>query len=83
MRANLNGSLETGVGNAANLHFAASAKMTTPALRADHQRARAASEQTKVAGRYYTDDIVTEAYGYADGHLEVPTGPGLGIELDE
>ena len=41
------------------------------------------SEQTTVAGRYYTDDIVTEAYGYADGRLEVPTGPGLGIELDE
>ncbi len=82
MRANLNGSLETGVGNAANLHIAASAKMTTlPCVLTIN--APRGSEQTTVAGRYYTDDIVTEAYGYADGRLEVPTGPGLGIELDE
>jgi muconate cycloisomerase len=29
------------------------------------------------------DDIITESFRYEDGALVVPTGPGLGIELDE
>jgi muconate cycloisomerase len=40
-------------------------------------------EQTKVGARYYTDDLVTEPFGYRDGCLEVPSGPGLGVELDD
>lgn len=28
------------------------------------------------------DDIVTEAFAHSDGHLLVPDGPGLGVELD-
>jgi muconate cycloisomerase len=82
MLANLNGSLETGVGNAANLHVAAAARMTSLPCVLTVNAPRGA-EQTEVAGRYYTDDIVTEPYGYSDGRLTVPTGPGLGIELDE
>jgi muconate cycloisomerase len=80
--ANLNGSLETGVGNAANLHFAAAAKVSSlPSVLTIN--APQGSEQTKAAGRYYTDDIVTEPFGYSAGSLTVPSGPGLGIELDE
>jgi muconate cycloisomerase len=82
LQANLNGSLELGVGNAANLHFAAAAKMASlpSVLTVNGPRG---NEPTKVAGRYYTDDIVTEPFGYSDGHLMVPSGPGLGVELDE
>ena len=39
-------------------------------------------QQTKVGGVFYTDDIITEPFAYADGNLKVPEGPGLGIELD-
>ena len=42
----------------------------------------AGREQTKVGGVFYTDDIITEPFEYADGNLMVPEGPGLGIELD-
>ncbi len=80
--ANVNGSGETGVGNAANLHLAAS----SPAIR--HScvipiTCVEGKEPTRVAMRVYNDDIVREPFGYADGHLAVPDGSGLGIELDE
>ena len=39
-------------------------------------------EQTTVAGRIYTDDIITEPFPYRDGRLRVPQGPGLGITVD-
>ena len=29
------------------------------------------------------NDIFVEPLHYADGHLDVPTGPGLGVTLDE
>jgi muconate cycloisomerase len=80
--ANVNGSGETGVGNAANLHLAAS----SPAIR--HScvipiTCVEGKEPTRVAMRVYNDDIVREPFGYADGHLAVPDGSGLGIELEE
>lgn len=28
------------------------------------------------------DDVITEPHVFEDGHLAVPTGPGLGVELD-
>jgi L-alanine-DL-glutamate epimerase-like enolase superfamily enzyme len=37
----------------------------------------------KAAGRYYADDLVTEAFVYEDGLLLPPEGPGLGVQLDE
>src|SRR4029079_14206132 len=82
LAANLNGSVETGIGNAANLHFAAAAKATVLpcVLLANAPEGR---EQTIMGARYYTDDIVTEPFGYRDGSLLVPSGPGLGVELDE
>ncbi len=78
---NVNGSHETGVGNAANLHLVASTAVVTEAgvfpvtsLRED--------QPTVLAGRMYLDDIVTHPFEYEDGCLRVPKGPGLGIELD-
>ena len=31
----------------------------------------------------YLDDVVADRVQYDHGHLVVPTGPGLGMELDE
>jgi muconate cycloisomerase len=79
---NVNGSHETGVGNAANLHLVASTASVTEAgvFPVTTLRGR---EPTQMAGRMYVDDIVTAPFEYSDGHLIVPSGPGLGVELDE
>lgn len=79
--ANVNGSAETGVGNAGNLHLAASTACVTEAcvLPITTLAGRA---QTRLAGQFYTDDIVREPFVYAEGCLEVSNRPGLGIELD-
>ncbi len=81
LQVNVNGSLEGGVGNAANLHLSAALEgdvlpgvITVNTL--------AGREQTKVGGVFYTDDVITEPFAYHDGCLQVPQGPGLGIELD-
>ena len=78
---NVNGSLEGGVGNAANLHLAAALEGTVlpGVVTVNTLEGR---EQTKVGGVFYTDDIITEPFEYADGHLKVPEGPGLGVEID-
>ncbi|HSK30653.1 MAG TPA: mandelate racemase, partial [Candidatus Limnocylindria bacterium] len=36
-----------------------------------------------IAGIYYQDDIISEAFEYKDGDIIVSPKPGLGIELDE
>jgi muconate cycloisomerase len=79
---NVNGSAETGVGNAANLHLAGSTACISEACLIPITTL-AGREQTTIAGVFYTDDLITEPFPYADGHLTVPDGPGLGIELDE
>ncbi len=78
---NVNGSLELGVGNAANLHLSAAleGEMLPGVITVNTLAGR---EQTKVGGVFYTDDVITEPFEYANGSLKVPTGPGLGVELD-
>ena len=78
---NVNGSLEGGVGNASNLHLAAALEGTVlpGVITVNTLKGR---EQTKVGGVFYTDDIITEPFEYADGCLKVPDRPGLGVELD-
>lgn len=79
---NVNGSAEFGVGNAANLHLAASnSVISLPSV--IPVTTIQGKEQTEVAGRFYQDDIVVEPFQYEDGCLVVPTKPGLGIEIDE
>lgn len=79
---NVNGSVEMGVGNAANVHLAASTAaanlacvipVTTPDAEATG----------RIAGIYYKDDIVAEPFEFADGAVKVSHRPGLGVELDE
>ncbi|WP_422771282.1 o-succinylbenzoate synthase [Plantactinospora sp. WMMC1484] len=62
------GMLETGLGRAANVALAALPGFTLPG-------------DTSASGRYYAADI-TEPFVLADGHLPVPTGPGLGVAPD-
>jgi muconate cycloisomerase len=78
---NVNGSLEGGIGNAANLHLAAALEgiVWPGVITINTLEGR---EQTKVGGVFYNDDVITEPFEYVDGCLKVPTGPGLGVELD-
>ncbi|MBO3681943.1 o-succinylbenzoate synthase [Streptomyces sp. NEAU-YJ-81] len=59
------GMLETGIGRAPNLALAALPGFTLPG-------------DTSASRRYFAEDI-TEPFVLADGHLPVPTGPGIGI----
>jgi O-succinylbenzoate synthase len=62
------GMLETGPGRAANVALAALPGFTLPG-------------DTSASGRYYAADI-TEPFVLDQGHLPVPTGPGLGVTPD-
>lgn len=78
---NVNGSAELGIGNAGNIHLAASTASVSEACVFPVTRLKGA-EQTKIAAAFYQDDIVTEAFEYRDGCVLVPDKPGLGVELD-
>ncbi|HEX2229720.1 MAG TPA: enolase C-terminal domain-like protein, partial [Candidatus Binatia bacterium] len=82
MACNVNGSVETGVGNAANIHLAASTGVVTYAcvVPVSTPKEQARSE---IAGIYYSDDIISEGFEYSAGDVIVSSKPGLGIELDE
>jgi muconate cycloisomerase len=78
---NVNGSHETGVGNAGNLHLVASTAAVTEAGVFPVTTLRD-NEPTQMAGKMYLDDIVTHPFEYRDGCLVVPNRAGLGVELD-
>jgi muconate cycloisomerase len=79
---NVNGSVETGIGNLANLHLAAAAEsVVLPCVIPVSTPAKSQSGQ--IAGIYYKDDLIADAMKFADGCIEVPTGPGMGIAADE
>ncbi len=78
----INGSAEMGIGNAANLHLAASSpEISLPGTIPITSTAE--KVVTEVACRTYLDDLIEEPFRYADGYLHVPEGPGLGIKVDE
>ncbi len=64
------GMLETGIGRAANAALAALPGFTLPG-------------DISASTRFYAQDIVTEPITIDDGHVTVPTTPGLGFELDQ
>lgn len=82
MLCNVNGSAEFGVGNAANLHLAVTSPIITLSCVVPVTTIQG-NEQTKIAGRFYQDDIISQPFRYDDGYLYAPTGPGLGIVVDE
>jgi O-succinylbenzoate synthase len=66
------GMLETGIGRAANVALAALPGFTLPG-------------DTSASDRYYARDV-TAPFVLRDGRLDVPTGPGIGVDpvdLDE
>ena len=64
----MGGMLETGLGRAGNVAMAAMANFTLPG-------------DTSASDRYYHRDI-TEPFVLEEGRLKVPTGPGLGVNVD-
>ena len=79
---NVNGSVETGVGNAANVHLAASTGVVTYGCVVPVSTPKEKGKG-RIAGIYYQDDIIREPFEYAAGDIIVSSKPGLGIELDE
>lgn len=78
----VNGSIESAIGNLANVQFAISAaSVTLPAV--IPISAPRGTHPCAVGGRYFEDDILTEPMVVKDGAIQAPTGPGLGIEIDE
>ena len=79
---NVNGSVETGVGNLANLQLAAAAEPVTlscvvpVSMPAEHRKGR-------IGGVYYTDDLICAPLAHVDGAVPVPDGPGMGVDIDE
>lgn len=63
------GMLETGIGRAANAALAALPGFSLPG-------------DVSASSRFYARDIVTEPAVLEDGHVRVPTGAGLGVEID-
>jgi O-succinylbenzoate synthase len=63
------GMLETGIGRAANAALAALPGFTLPG-------------DVSASARFYSRDIVTEPAVLEDGHVRVPVGHGLGVEID-
>ncbi len=81
MYCDIGGSIEMGIGNAANLHLGvALPNAILPSVCPVTKPAGAAGPE--VAGIYYLDDIVTAPFRFEDGKVMVPDGPGLGVEVD-
>jgi L-alanine-DL-glutamate epimerase-like enolase superfamily enzyme len=77
----VNGSLETGIGNAASLHVALAAEtLTLPSILPIPSSAE--HHLTQYAGRYWEDDVVAGGYSYRAGLLHISDAPGLGINID-
>jgi o-succinylbenzoate synthase len=62
------GMVETGLGRAANAALAACAEFTLPG-------------DVSASDRFFARDI-TPPFVLDDGHIRVPTGPGLGVDVD-
>lgn len=78
----VNGSIECGIGNAANAHFAMSRPaVTLPAV--IPISAPSGRHPCRAGGNYFADDIIVEPFPYRDGKILPPEGPGLGIQIDE
>ncbi len=78
---NVNGSIETGIGNLANVQLAAACPaVTLPCVIPVSTPAEA--QHGQIGGIYYQDDLLAEPLVIADGAIVVPVGPGMGIEPD-
>jgi muconate cycloisomerase len=80
---NVNGSVETGVGNLANIHLAAAAPAVTLSCVVPISTPAQFLSEGQTAGIYYKDDLIAEPMKFVDGAIVVPTRPGMGIDVDE
>lgn len=78
---NVNGSVETGVGNLANIHLAAAAPAVTLSCVVPVSTP-AQAQHGQIGGIYYRDDLIAEPMRLVEGAIEVPEGPGMGIAVD-
>lgn len=82
MYCDIGGSIEMGIGTAANLHLGVSLERAIlPSVCAVTRIEGAGGPE--IAGVYYLDDIVSEPLRFVSGRLLCPDGPGLGVEVDE
>ena len=79
---NVNGSIETGVGNLANVQLAAAAEPVTLSC-VIPVSTPAEAQRGQIAGIYYKDDLLAEPMVLHDGALTLPTAVGMGMKLDE
>src|SRR5262249_31159575 len=70
LKCNVNGSVETGVGNAANIHLAASTAVVTYGCVVPVSTPRGKGKGG-IAGIYYQDDIIQEPFEYSNGDVIV------------
>ena len=63
------GMLESGVGRAHNVALASLPGFTLPG-------------DISASRRYWEQDIVSPEFEVANGEMQVPTGPGIGVEVD-
>lgn len=82
LACNVNGSVETGIGNRANLHLALAApavelSCVVPVSKPSHELAG------RLAGIYYSDDFLASGFDFRDGAIWPDDRPGLGYEVDE
>ena len=63
------GMVETGIGRAANVALAACPNFSLVG-------------DVSASDRFWARDVTTEPFVMRDGHLDVPTGPGLGVTVD-
>ena len=64
------GMVETGLGRAANIALAALPGFALPG-------------DTSASDRFFRQDLITAPFVLDDGHVRVPTGPGLGVTVDQ
>lgn len=81
MYCDIGGSIETGIGNAANLHLGTALRNAVLPSVCPVSRPEG-SDGPQIAGVYYLDDLITEPLRFVDGVVMAPEGPGLGIEVD-
>ncbi len=80
---NVNGSVETGIGNLANLQLAAAAAPVVLSCVVPVSTPAEAQSPGNVAGIYYNDDLIAEPMRFVGGAIDLPSGPGMGIPVDE
>lgn len=78
---NVNGSIETGVGNLANVQVAAACPAVTLSC-VIPVSTPAEAQSGQVGGIYYRDDLLAEPMRLVDGAIVVPEGLGMGIDVD-